>query len=176
MKRSARSADCFGNHHRGAQRRPQMLRIGVSARAAVLATALMAVASTAQAQRPLTVPPDSTMAGLWIGFARGVRDVMEPDRTKRRLPVVRSVIPCSPAHYAGLEPGDLLVLVNGQDARMPNPFRGGEGSEYDVVAERDGKRLTFLLRRERRPEQTLEPVSQAPIGDASEWDCPLRVG
>lgn len=149
-----------------------MLRIAMWVRSAFVATVLMGVATTAEAQRPLTIPPDSTMAGLWIGFSRAVLDVMEPDREKRRLPVVRTVTPCSPAHYAGMEPGDVLVRVNGKDAREPNPFKGGEGSEYTVEVERNGKPLELLLRRERRPEKTREAVRTGPMGDPSQWECP----
>lgn len=108
----------------------------------------------------------------WIGIGWNVRDPMMEPLGKRRVPVVRTVVPCSPAHYAGLEPGDLLLRVNERDAREDDPFAGGEGTEYRVDAERGGERFTVVFKRVRRPEEAPQPVRTAPIGSPDDWNCP----
>lgn len=144
-------------------------RNGLAARVFLLITVLVAVAAPADAQRTVALPTDSTTS--WLGFHRGVRDPMEPEE-ERRLPVVRAVFPCSPAHLAGLEPGDLLVTVNGHDARRPAPFDGPLGGEYEVLVDRAGERLTVKLVRARRPKEVGEPVSTTPMGSPADWKCP----
>lgn len=145
---------------------PRILRVFGLLAVAVLAT----VAAPADAQQTVTMS-DST--GTWLGIYRAVRDPMEPRET-RRLPVVRAVFPCSPAHFAGLEPGDLLVAVDGRDARRPAPFEGPLGAEYAVVVDRAGERLTFTLVRARRPKEIGEPVETAPVGSLADWKCPTE--
>ena len=135
----------------------------------LLITLLVAVPAAVDAQQRVTLPASS--AEDWLGFHWGVRDPMEPE-VERRLPVVRAVFQCSPAHLAGLEPGDLLVAVNGEDARRPRPFGGPLGSEYDVVLDRAGERLTVKLVRTTRPEEVGEPVTKALMGSPAEWKCP----
>ena len=139
----------------------------LASRVCVLVAALMAMTSPAEAQRTVNVMADST----WLGYHRAVRDPMEPQEN-RRLPVVRAVFPCSPAHFAGLEPGDLLVTVNGQDARTPTAYQGPLGTEYEIVVDRAGERLNVKLVRARRPKATGEPVAIAPIGSLADWECP----
>lgn len=144
-------------------------RNGVGPHVYVLITVLMAVATPADAQRTVTLPTDSTTG--WLGFHQGVRDPMESEED-RRLPVVRAVFPCSPAHFAGLEPGDLLVTVNGQDARRPALFDGPLGGEHEVMVDRAGERLTIKLVRAPRPKEIGEPVTTPPIGSPADWKCP----
>ena len=143
---------------------------GLASRVYIVVAALMAVAAPADAQRSLNVTGDST----WLGYYRAVRDPMEPQEN-RRLPVVRAVFPCSPAHFAGLEPGDLLVTVNGQDARIPAAYQGPLGTEYEIVVDRAGERLNVTLVRARRPKETGEPVTTAPIGSPADWKCPKAI-
>lgn len=137
----------------------------------LLITLLLAVPAAVDAQQRVTPPAGSTED--WLGFHRGVRDPMEPE-AERRLPVVRAVYPCSPAHLAGLEPGDLLIAVDGEDARRPAPFGGALGSEYDVVLDRAGERLTVKLVRAERPDEIGDPVTKVPVGSPAEWECPDR--
>lgn len=144
---------------------------GLALRASILITALMAVAAPADAQRTVTLPTDS--ATTWLGLLRGVRDPMEPPE-ERRLPVVRAVFPCSPAHAAGLEPGDLLVTVNSEDARRPAPFSGPLGAEYEVVLDRAGERVAVTLVRAPRPQEIGQPVRTAPMGSPADWKCPAQ--
>ncbi len=61
-----------------------------------------------------------------------------------------------------------------EDARRPAPFGGALGSEYDVVLDRAGERLTVKLVRAKRPEEVGEPVTKAPMGSPAEWKCPDR--
>lgn len=144
------------------------VRSGLIPEVWVLVALLLTVPASMGAQQTVTLPGPTTD---WLGFHWGVRDPMEPE-VERRLPVVRAVFQCSPAHLAGLEPGDLLVAVNGEDARRPRPFGGPLGSEYDVVLDRAGERLTVKLVRTTRPEEVGEPVTKAPMGSPAEWKCP----
>lgn len=137
-----------------------------------VATIVVATATPAQAQRRIEVPPDSMAIRTWIGIGWNVRDPLIEPLENRRVPVVRTVVPCSPAHYAGLEPGDLLLRVNERDAREDDPFAGGEGTEYRVEAERGGERFTVVFKRVRRPEEAPQPVRTAPIGSLDDWNCP----
>lgn len=137
-----------------------------------MATACVAVATSAQAQRTISVSPDGTATRTWVGLGWNVRDPMIEPPEMRRMPVVRSVVPCSPAHYAGLEPGDLLLTVNGKDARLDSPFEGGKGTVYRVEIQRGGKQLTVAFQRVERPENTFQPVNVAPVGRPSDWNCP----
>ena len=118
------------------------------------------------------MPPDSIGLRTWIGVGWKVPDPMIETLEERRAPEVWGVVPCSPAHYAGLEPGDLLLRVNGRDARESGPFRGGEGTDYRVDVDRGEKQLMVTFRRVRRPESTRQPVMTAPVGRPSEWNCP----
>lgn len=122
--------------------------------------------------REISVPPDSIALRAWIGVGWDVPDPMVEPLEERRVPVVRSVVPCSPAHYAGLEPGDLLLRVNGRDARENDPFRVDEGTDYRVHVDRGGRQLLVTFRPVRHPDMTLPPVTTAPVGSPSGWNCP----
>lgn len=144
---------------------------------AVMVSGLLAAVTAAHARgQEIGVPPDSIGLRTWIGVGWNVPDPMIEPLEKRRPPVVRSVVPCSPAHYAGLEPGDLLLRVNGRDAREDDPFRGGEGTDYRVDVERGGKQLVVTFKRvQRPPERTPRPVTEAPVGSPADWNCPALV-
>ena len=143
---------------------------------AVVVCSLMAATITAHApgqEVRIRIPPDSINLRTWIGVGWHVPDAMIEPLEERRAPVVRSVMPCSPAHYAGLEPGDLLLRINGRDGRENGPFQGGEGTVYRVDVDRGGKQFTVTFRRVRRPEVTLHPpVMTNPLGRPSDWKCP----
>lgn len=67
--------------------------------------------------------------------------------------VVSSPIEGSPAEQAGLESGDVLVAVNGNDITEKNVsevaerVRGPEGSEVSITVRRDGEERDFTLQR-----------------------------
>ena len=73
---------------------------------AVVVCSLLAAATTAHAPgQKISVAPDSIGLRTWIGVGWDVPDPMVEPLEERRVPVVRSVAPCSAAHYAGLEAG-----------------------------------------------------------------------
>lgn len=142
----------------------------------VLAEYAPALADRAEARRQVGVSVSSRMrmAGLWIGMAWTVSDAAEPVREAGRWPRVSRIRPCSPAHFARLQPGDELLSVNGRDTRHGAPFPpGSEGTRYAVKVERQGTGvLTLRLQLARRPTKVLEPVSEAPIPSPADWNCP----
>ena len=142
----------------------------------VVCLAAVAVVGLAHgvAAQGVSVPSQMGMSGLWIGMAWTVPDAAEPDREARRWPSVSRVRPCSPAHFAGLQPGDALLSVNGRDTRDGAPFPPGSvGTEYEIRVERQGTGVLVLrLQLARRPTKVMEPVSEAPIGSPADWNCP----
>lgn len=143
-------------------------------RVACLVVAALAVLADGAVAQGVSVPSQMGMSGLWIGMAWTVPDAAEPDPEARRWPSVSRVRPCSPAHFAGLHPGDALLSVNGRDTRDGAPFPPGSvGTEYVIRVERQGTgTLNLTLQLARRPTKVLEPVSEAPIGSPAEWNCP----
>ncbi|AHY46058.1 prc: C-terminal processing peptidase [Rubrobacter radiotolerans] len=67
--------------------------------------------------------------------------------------VVSAPVEGSPAESAGIESGDVIVEVDGEDVRdldatgVSERVRGPEGSEVSITVLRDSKRLTFDLER-----------------------------
>jgi C-terminal processing protease CtpA/Prc len=141
---------------------------------ACLTAAALTVLADGAAAQDASIPSGMGVSGLWIGMAWTVRDAAEPDREARRSPSVSRIRPCSPAHFAGLQPGDALLSVNGRDTRHGAPFPPGSvGTEYEVRVERPGTgALTLRLQLARRPTKVMEPVSEAPIGSPADWNCP----
>lgn len=141
---------------------------------ACLTLAALAVLADGVAAQGVSVPSRMGMDGLWIGMAWTVPDAAEPSREARRWPRVSRIRPCSPAHLAGLQPGDELLSVNGRDTRHGAPFPpGSEGTWYTVSVQRQGTEvLTLRLQLAKRPPEVLEPVSEAPIGSPADWNCP----
>ena len=66
---------------------------------------------------------------------------------------VMSVLPNSPALEAGLQPGDILIAVDGSrltaDTDPRVPILGEEGTSVTVTVLRDGRQLSFTLTRRR---------------------------
>ena len=100
-----------------------------------------------------------SLVGFDVFYGEGWQAHYVADRPR---PVLREIIRCTPAHYAGLRDGDVLLAVNGRDAREDIPARvtfrgnppyfgqpGGEatvraeppsepGTEYVLAIERGG--------------------------------------
>lgn len=142
--------------------------------AALLGGALVAAPATAQ-----SYSVESTAKGE-LGMSWGVEGPFEPPPSgsdeegldPRVRPTVLRVTPCSPAHEAGLRPGDLLVRVNGRDVREGPPFPKSEpGTRYRIEYRRDGRsRETILVVGPRRADPP-EPVSEDSLPPPSEWGC-----
>ena len=77
--------------------------------------------------------------------------------------IITGIVRNSPAHQAGLEPGDIIVaidgkdIVNGRDALLIiTAKRPGEMITLDVM--RDSERLSFTTETVNRPEQAIESL------------------
>jgi serine protease Do len=92
--------------------------------------------------------------------------------------LIAEVVPKSPAKMAGLQPGDVVVALNGRPVNDPNQFQRDVGTilpnhtaKIDVI--RDGKTRNFEVKLAQRPEDTeVSENSQGqggeerPVGDA----------
>ncbi|MBA2377434.1 MAG: S41 family peptidase [Rubrobacteraceae bacterium] len=88
------------------------------------------------------------LSGTYVGVGIQIED--REDRV-----VVSSPIEGSPAERAGVESGDVVIAVDGDDiagedvSEIADMVRGPEGSEVRVTVTRDGEEMTFdLLRSE----------------------------
>jgi serine protease Do len=73
--------------------------------------------------------------------------------------LVRSVMPNSPAEKAGIEPGDVILKLNGQAITDPASLQGVVeqlvvGKSYPLEVTRDGKRQTLTVAIESMPKNT----------------------
>lgn len=141
----------------------------------VSAVAFLVLAPLAAPAAAQWVSVEGTAAGE-LGISWSLEGPVEQEEEGRLRPQthprIRSVTPCSPAHRAGLEPGDVLLEVNGRDVRSGAPFPASEpGTRYVVRFSRadevDRTTLTIGPPRSDAP----EPVEEAPLGDPSEWGC-----
>jgi carboxyl-terminal processing protease len=86
------------------------------------------------------------LSGTYEGI--GIEIESEDDKT-----VVLSVVEGSPADRAGIEPGDILVAVNGKSvssedySQVAGEIRGPEGTEVKLTVLRDGEKRVFDLER-----------------------------
>ena len=111
----------------------------------------------------------------YLGLRWEVRDAMETNPERQRLPIVAGIYPCSPAHLAGLEPGDVLVRVNQQDPRAGPAFPpGGPGSAYRVEALRGEEPLEVEFLSTEVPDSMPSFVTEAPVGRPERWGCEKR--
>ncbi|MCX7393380.1 MAG: Do family serine endopeptidase [Planctomycetales bacterium] len=80
--------------------------------------------------------------------------------------LVRSVMPNSPAEKAGLEPGDVVLKLNGRTITDPASLQGVTeqlhvGTSYPMEIVRDGKALTLTATIEAMPQATELPMRDA---------------
>lgn len=107
----------------------------------VVALYIGAPAASAQEASPpataATQPPQPRLA-LYTGIQIAGTAQMNPDGTVTPTSylTVRNVAPGSPADSAGVEVGDIIIEINGQDTRTPS-----------AVALRPGAPNTYRLRR-----------------------------
>ena len=125
----------------------------------------------ASAQVPGRIPA-ATPAKGYIGIAWMVRDPMETDYLRRRAPVVFSVQPCSPGHWAGLQPGDELIEVNGRDARDGPAFPDLKPEAvYSMVVKRGNDRIEAEMAVTAVPAEIPQPVTDGPLRSPAEHGC-----
>jgi C-terminal processing protease CtpA/Prc len=130
-------------------------------RIAILLAAAVVCASDASGQG--TQPP--SQQGSVGGASRSARNTAytgigvrgrpspAPDGTPRwaDYPVVHAVAQGSPAARVGILPGDVLLLVNGTDARDPRTLFGEPGKVFTVQIRRGSAIREFVLASVRRP-------------------------
>ena len=148
--------------------------IGVRTWNGRLATTILVVALAGPpvaAQVVLHVPPAPDVGYIGLGW-RPSHQVVSRDGTKplrtRDYPVVTTVYECSPAEDAGFRVGDIVEVVDGQDARILPLFHDphGPGTTHVVTVRRGGERLeltvteTEQLRANEEPSDRCEATSR----------------
>jgi|GEM_PF-2935804 len=131
-----------------------------------LACAALALAPPAAAQVPgalasiSVAPRGSGNGGAFTGMRLGSRPTLLPDGTPRwaDFPVVGGVWPGSPAEKVGIAAGDVVLLVNGVDARDPRTLFGQPGKVFTVRVRRGTAVREFVLTSVRRPEPQPAPA------------------
>ena len=121
----------------------------------MLAATAAAVLQTAcaQAQTPAPAPAATPTEGgfvvrrppapVYTGFSFRGSPVMQADGTVRSAapPVISEVLEGSPAARAGLLPGDVILTVNGRDARETGLLRAREVGQEFALRIRRGEQL-----------------------------------
>ncbi|HET6765186.1 MAG TPA: PDZ domain-containing protein [Longimicrobiaceae bacterium] len=124
------------------------LAIGTLALASAASEARAQV-SPASAQTTHSVVSRSRHANAgYTGFSYQGRPRPLPDGTPRwaDFPVVTSVDPASPAGRVGIRVGDVVLSVNGVDARDPRAMFLGSGTVATFVVRRENATREFVLR------------------------------
>ena len=95
-----------------------------------------------------------------IGTYVGIGVTMTKDSEKNQI-VVYGVTSNSPAEEAGIKVNDVIIKVDGNDCTgddfetIPNKILGQEGTKVSVTVLRDGKELTFDMKRRKIVNQTI---------------------
>ena len=95
-----------------------------------------------------------------IGTYVGIGVTMTKDSEKNQI-VVYGVTPNSPAEEAGIKVNDVIIKVDGNDCTgddfetIPNKILGQEGTKVSVTVLRDGKEMTFDMKRRKIVNQTI---------------------
>lgn len=130
----------------------------------------------ASAQFPVEVArEDGVLGELGMRWKYDGPLVPSEDGVRRALspPVVSSIVPCSPAHRAGLEPGDVLVRVDGREGTAGMLFPNGTpGTRYRLELRRGSEEWTVFLEVGPRRENPPPPVTASPVGTLEQWGCP----
>lgn len=82
-------------------------------------------------------------APFHTGISHSVSPMVRPDGSvwAAEPPVISEVTPGSPAALVGLQPGDVVLQVNGRDAREPGLLRVREAGQEFVLRIRRGTEL-----------------------------------
>ncbi|MEM9572120.1 MAG: Do family serine endopeptidase [Pseudomonadota bacterium] len=126
-----------------------------------------------------TLISDGKVSRGWLGVTIGsvTEDTAEAlDLEDARGAIVSAVTPDSPADRSGLQRGDVIVKVNGQDVddatittRVVGSLAAGSRNKFEIY--RDGKRQTIDVRVGERPGNLGQIASgSAPESDSSESD------
>lgn len=99
-----------------------------------------------------------------------------PPVAHRPFPMITRVFPCSPADSAGVSAGDVMLRINGRDAReVPPPFnKSRPGVWQEITLRRQDDTMTVRLKEVKRP---VEPVhcEKELLGSNSRWQSTRRL-
>ena len=91
-------------------------------------------------------------------------DVGAPALADHPYPLVIGTIPCSPAHRAGIKPGDVVEAIDDRDGRETPLFPGLRPPNTYVLSVRRGEDVLLLtLRTTKKPAETPDPGSAVQI-------------
>ena len=127
---------------------------------AVLALAPPAAAQFTGAMASISVASRGHANAGFTGLRVGGRPQPAPDGTPRwaDFPVVGGVDPGSPAEKVGIAAGDVLLLVNGANARDPHTLFGRAGKVFTLRVRRGATVREFVLTSVRRPAPQVAPA------------------
>lgn len=134
----------------------RVVRGVVSSRSVCVAVAsvLLAVPGVASGQvagpEPARPAPWEPFRGVAYDlYPGGLQDVLVqegklvyPPVSERPHPIIVLVRPCSPGDEAGLRPGDVMLTINGRDAReIPKPWRESRVGVVQEITVRRGEEV-----------------------------------
>lgn len=114
------------------------------------------------AAAPSTALPPAVAVPLgeyWLGLL--CRTLDEPDRAQSGIANksglrIEQVVPDSPAERAGIQPGDLLLQIDGKPLKLPEELQAAvqqsSGKKIELRLRRGDRELTIAVAPEKRPE------------------------